>query len=97
MGCFLRDVNFRNALVKVIVLPTRVWATGDKGGTNLLTTCLVVKPGAGSPEIVITDFPDEDLLQPRVGNINKLGNESFFGPKAQVAAVVCHYLGRRPR
>ena len=59
---FIRDVNFRNALVKVIVLPTRVWATGDKGGTNLLTTCLVVKPGAGSPEIVITDFPDEDLL-----------------------------------
>ena len=56
------DVNFRNALVKVIVLPTRVWATGDKGGTNRLTTCLVVKPGAGSPEIVITDFPDEDLL-----------------------------------
>ena len=59
---FIRDVNFRNALVKVIVLPTRVWATGDKGGANLLTTCLVVKPGAGSPEIVITDFPDEDLL-----------------------------------
>ena len=59
---FIRDVNFRNALVKVIVLPARVWATGDKGGTNLLTTCLVVKPGAGSPEIVITDFPDEDLL-----------------------------------
>ena len=57
-----RGVDFRNALVKVIVLPTRVWATGDKGGTNLLTTCLVVKPGAGSPEIVITDFPDEDLL-----------------------------------
>ena len=59
---FIRDVNFRNALVKVIVLPTRVWATGDKGGTNLLTTCLVVKPGAGSPELVITDVPDEDLL-----------------------------------
>ena len=59
---FIRDVNFRNALVKVIVLPTRVWATGDKGGTNLLTTCLVVKPGAGSPEIVITDFPDEGWL-----------------------------------
>ena len=61
-GIFIRDVNFRNALVKVIVLPTRVWATGGKGGTNLLTTCLVVKPGAGSPEIVVTDFPDEDLL-----------------------------------
>ena len=28
---FNRDVNFRSALVKVIVLPTRVWATGDKG------------------------------------------------------------------
>ena len=59
---FIRGANFRNTLVKVIVLPTRVWATGDKGGTNLLTTCLVVKPGAGSPEIAITDFPDEDLL-----------------------------------
>ena len=59
---FIKDVSVRIALVKVIVLPTRVWATGDKGGANLLTTCLVVKPGAGSPEIVITDFPDEDLL-----------------------------------
>ena len=53
-----RDVHFRN----VIVLPTRVWATGGKGGANHLKTCLVVKPGAGRPEIVITDFPDEDLL-----------------------------------
>ena len=59
---FIKDVCFRNALVKAIVLPARVWTMGNKGGTNLITTCLVVKPGAGSPEIVITDFPDEDLL-----------------------------------
>ena len=32
---FIRDVNFRNALVKVIVLPTRVLATDDKGQTFL--------------------------------------------------------------
>ena len=59
---FIKDVCFRNALVKAIVLPARVWTMGNKGGTNLITACLVVKPGAGSPEIVITDFPDEDLL-----------------------------------
>ena len=61
-GFFNKDVSFGSALVKVIVLPTRVWATGDMGGANLLTSCRVVKLGVGSPEIVITDFPDADLL-----------------------------------
>ena len=47
-----------------------------------------MKPGAGSPEIVITDFPDEDLLQPRVGtqafDVLVMNQSSF-----RVAEVVC--------
>ena len=56
------------ALVKVIVLPARVWTNGDKGGTNIITTCLVVKPGAGSPGIVITDFLTKICCSPTLEN-----------------------------